>query len=148
MKELVAQALQAAEDGVKEPLKINYGKEMETELAAMEQEISSNPGLPDNLSPRWLTVKLLEGDEGVLKWLNKYPSLERLLARRDEIVNQLEGVIGEDIESFVADRRYGFIGGLAREVVTRRKTAEERLSTSDKIDRVITNRYLGSLFFY
>jgi ferrous iron transport protein B len=147
MKELVAQALQAAKDGVKEPLKINYGKEMETELAAMEQEISSNPGLPDNLSPRWLTVKLLEGDEGVLKWLNKYPSLERLLARRDEVVNQLEGVIGEDIESFVADRRYGFIGGLAKEVVTRRQTAEERLSTSDKIDRVITNRYLGIPLF-
>ncbi len=147
MKELVAQALQAAEDGVKETLKINYGKEMETELAAMEEEISSNPGLSDNLSPRWLTVKLLEGDEGVLKWLNKYPGLERLLARRDEVVNQLEGIIGEDIESFVADRRYGFIGGLAKEVVTRRQTAEERLSTSDKIDRVVTNRYLGIPLF-
>ncbi|MDI3535374.1 MAG: ferrous iron transport protein [Thermosediminibacterales bacterium] len=47
----------------------------------------------------------------------------------------------------IADRRYGFIGGLAKEVISRRQTAEDRLSISDKIDRIVTNRYLGIPIF-
>lgn len=147
MDELVDRVLQAAESGRQEPVKVNYGKEIEAELAAIEQEIRSIPKLSEKFAPRWLAVKVLEGDEGVLEWLSKYPGLERLLARRDKAVNQLEGIIGDDIESLMADRRYGFIGGLAKEVVTRRQTAEERLSTSDKIDRIVTNRYLGIPLF-
>ncbi len=146
-KELVAQALQAAGNKNPRVVQINYGKEVETELAALEQDILSNRQLVENFAPRWLAVKVLEGDQGVLKSLAKYPGLERLLARRAEAVKRLEGLLGEDIESLLADKRYGFIGGLAKEVMTRRQTTEERLSRSDKIDRIVTNRYLGIPIF-
>ncbi|TEB16725.1 Ferrous iron transport protein B [Pelotomaculum sp. FP] len=146
-KELVAQALQAAGNKNPRVVQINYGKEVETELAALEQDILSNRQLVENFAPRWLAVKVLEGDQGVLKRLAKYPGLERLLARRAEAVKRLEGLLGEDIESLLADKRYGFIGGLAKEVMTRRQTTEERLSRSDKIDRIVTNRYLGIPIF-
>lgn len=143
MKELMAAALRAAMTKGPAPLKINYGKEMEAELIAMEQDILSSPALAERLAARWLAVKLLEGDEGVLKGLQKCSGLDLMLARRDEAVSRLEGIWGEDIESLIADSRYGFIGGLAKEVITRRQRAEDRLSMSDKIDRIVTNRYLG-----
>lgn len=143
MKELVAGALQAAKVKDRKPLKINYGKEMEAELAALEQDIRSNPKLAEKFAPRWVAVKVLEGDESVLKGLEKYPGLDRLPARRDEAVKRLEGIWGEDIESLIAGCRYGFIGGLAKEVITRRQRTEDRLSVSDKIDSIVTNRYLG-----
>lgn len=147
MKELVARSLEAAKIKDRRPLKIDYGKEMEAELAAIEQDLLSNPELAEKFAPRWLAVKVLEGDKGVLKELEKYCDLERMLARRDAAVERLESIWGEDIESLIADRRYGFIGGLTKKTVKRRKTTEERLSTTDKIDRIITNRYLGIPIF-
>jgi ferrous iron transport protein B len=147
MKELVTRTLQAAKTKDRKRLKVNYGKEMEAELAAIEEDILSNPKLAEKFTSRWLAVKVLEGDKGVLKGLEKYSNLERLLTKRDEAVKRLESIWGEDIESLIADRRYGFIGGLAKEVVTRRQTTEDRLSSSDKIDRIITNRYLGIPIF-
>jgi ferrous iron transport protein B len=147
MKDLIARAMRQARVKNREEFKINYGKEMEAELDVLKEEILSNKQLAEKFPPRWLAVKLLEDDEGVIKGLEKYEGMDRLLALRDKAVKRLEGIWGEDLESLVADRRYGFIGGLAKEVVTRRQTAEERLSVSDKIDRVVTNRYLGIPIF-
>jgi ferrous iron transport protein B len=146
MEKVVSLALQAAGTKERQLLKINYGKEMETEIANLAQEITKNQDLGE-FNPRWLAVKLLEGDEGVLKRLRKYTGTDMLSALRSEAVKRLEGKYGEDIDALVADRRYGFIGGLAKEVVTRRQTAEARLMTSDKIDNVVTNRYLGIPIF-
>ncbi len=147
MKELLDRVLEAAGEKRPVPLKLNYGKELENELATLEEEIRSIPGLAEKYSPRWLAVKLLEEDGEVLGEADNYPGLDRLLARRNEAVKRLEGRLGDDVESLVADRRYAFIGGLSREVVTRRQTAEERISMSDKIDRIVTNRYLGIPIF-
>ncbi|SHJ49785.1 nucleoside recognition domain-containing protein [Desulfofundulus thermosubterraneus] len=54
---------------------------------------------------------------------------------------------GEEPEIFLADQRYGFIGGLVKETVKRRTGVEQRLSLTDKIDRIVTNRYLGLPIF-
>lgn len=147
MKELVSSALLAAGKEENQPLRLNYGEEMERELAALEKEILTLPLLAGKYAPRWLAVKVLEGDEVILEELKQHQGLDRLFTLRQEAVKRMEAVWGEDIESLLADRRYGFIGGLAREVVTRRRTAEERISISDKIDRVVTNRYLGIPIF-
>lgn len=147
IKELVNQTLQAAKIKDREPLKISYGKEVEYELAAIEQDILSNPELSVRFSPRWLAVKVLEGDEDILKKLEGYIDLRQLLTKRETAIKRLEGILGDEIDSLIADRRYGFISGLAKEVITRRQTAEDRLSSSDKIDRIVTNRYLGIPIF-
>ncbi len=147
MKQLVDQALQIAKTRSRKSLKINYGKEMEPELNTIEQDILSIPKLVEKYNPRWLAVKVLEGDMSVLKRLDKYPGLNQLLARRNEVVKRLENIWEEDIESLIAELRYGFISGLAKEVVKQPQTVEERLSTSDKIDNIVTNRYLGIPIF-
>ncbi|WP_456072967.1 ferrous iron transport protein B [Desulfofundulus thermocisternus] len=54
---------------------------------------------------------------------------------------------GEEPEILLADQRYGFIGGLVKETVKRRTGVEQRLSLTDKIDRIVTNRYLGLPIF-
>ena len=146
MEDLVALALRVAGTKERRLLKINYGREMETEIANLEKEILKNPGLRE-FAPRWLAVKLLEGDEGVLNRLGKYTGTDMLSTLRNEAVKRLEEKYGEDIDALVADRRYGFISGLAKEAVTRRQTAESRLMTSDKIDNIVTNRYLGIPIF-
>ena len=59
--------------------------------------------------------------------------------------NHLKGIFGDDIETFISERRYGFISGICKQVVTR--PMEERLTASDKIDRVVINRALGIPIF-
>lgn len=146
-RELITLAMQAIGSKKPQAVQINYGKEVETELAALEHDILSDSQLIGKFAPRWLAVKVLEGDQGVMKGLAKYKGLDRLLTRRAEAVKRLEGLLGEDIESLLADKRYGFVGGLTKEVITRRQTTEERFSMSDKIDRIVTNRYLGIPIF-
>jgi ferrous iron transport protein B len=146
-KELLEAVLEAAGAEGREPLRVDYGKEAEVELAALEELVSSDAAFAARFPPRWLAVKLLEGDEGVASLLDTHGAREELLSRRDEARRRLESLLGEDVESLLADRRYGLVNGLAREVVRRRSTPEERISASDRIDRVVTNRYLGIPIF-
>jgi len=67
---------------------------------------------------------------------------------RREILDQvkrssahLKSISGDDIETIISERRYGFISGICKQVVTR--SMEERLTTSDNIDRIVINRSLG-----
>jgi len=136
----------------KEPLVINYGQEIEAEVTLLTKMMEGIPELKGSWAHRWLAVKLLEGDTALLTALAPNPqrlpaAWEALLAQRAEAIKRLERVFGEDLDAQFADRRYGFIGGLVREVVKRRPSAEERLSLSDKIDQVVTNRFLGIPLF-
>jgi ferrous iron transport protein B len=49
---------------------------------------------------------------------------------------------GEDADTLFADKRYGWIHGMVKETVS--QSRQDRLSTSDKIDKVVTNRFLAS----
>jgi len=147
MKELVEQSIQTAKADKKSPLKINYGQEVEEELGRLESIIGSHAKLPTIFPARWLAVKLLEEDESIHNQVKKYTGTKDLLAQYEKSVKHLQNVTGEDTESLIADRRYGFIGGVAKQVVTRRATAEYKLSMSDKIDKVVTNRLLGIPIF-
>jgi ferrous iron transport protein B len=89
---------------------------------------------------RWLAVKLLERDP-VAKELMIGVCDERLAAE----IEKVEKHIGEDIEIVMADGRYGFVHGLALDVV--RRTGELRQTFSDAIDRIVLSRPLGIPLF-
>lgn len=147
MNELITQAVQAAGAGKKNPLKINYGKEVEEELSRLESIIWAHAQLSTIYPARWLAVKLLEEDENIHNEVKEYSGTASLIEQHAKSVKHLQDVTGEDTESLIADRRYGFIGGVAKQVVTRRASAEQRLSMSDKIDKIVTNRVLGIPIF-
>ena len=89
---------------------------------------------------RWLAVKLLERDP-VVEALTVGVCDELLAAE----IEKIEKHIGEDIEIVMADGRYGFVHGLALDVV--RRTGELRKRFSDTIDRVVLSRALGIPLF-
>ena len=68
-----------------------------------------------------------------------------VLRARDRAIERLESVYGDGAETIIADRRYGFIGELLKDVVKR--PAVEPITWSDRIDRVIVNRWLGIPIF-
>ncbi len=95
----------------------------------------------NNVDPRWLAIKLLEDDEYAIELCGDSVPCDSLKSE----IEQVEKHIGDDMDIIMADGRYGFIHGLAKDVVHR--TSEVRRNVSDRIDMVILNRILGIPIF-
>ena len=146
MKELLEAVVKTAEDktGLEEH-PIVYGKEVNPEVEKIQDIISKDPNLHNQYNPKWLAIKLLEGDSEVIKVIEKSPVCNEIQQAANKSKDYIQYHIGEDAETLIADQRYGFIAGLTAEAV--QKPELERLSFSDKIDKVITNRVLGLPIF-
>lgn len=151
--ELLDRALQVAEErkapgdgreaaGRDRPA-VRYGEEIERELGRLAEMIAAIPALARGYDPRWLALKLLEGDAEITREVPARPGAAELLREAQSAAERVARLRGEDTEAVLIDRRYGFIAGLVREVLSRSRTVEQRLSLSDRIDRVVLNRYLG-----
>jgi len=68
-----------------------------------------------------------------------------ILRAAERFLEHLRSIYGDDAETIIADRRYGFISGVLKDVM--RRPPIDRLTWSDKIDRVVVNRWLGIPIF-
>ena len=144
--DMVQSMLALADD--KSPRKevtVSYGKEVEDEILTLSGLIEETGALTGDYRPRWLAVKLLEGDKVITEAVSQTAHGKRILAASEKSRNHIRDILDDEPETVIADRRYGFINGLVKEVVTR--PAVDRRTMSDKIDSVITNRLLGLPIF-
>ncbi len=119
---------------------INYGKEIEKKIEEIMEGLKENKNLhPYNL--RWLALKVIEEDEEVLKKVNITSNQET----SNEIAATDEISLEDDFESLIADKRYQYITSLISKSVAKPK--EQGLTLSDKVDKVVTNRWLGLPIF-
>lgn len=127
------------------PRSARHNPEIEDEIAKLEKRLSINKNLKVPL--KWLLVKALEGDPEARKRLSKASANGiDALAEIDKTRRHLELHFGDDLEAVIADARYGFAGGLMREVVTRTFTVD-RIDLTEKIDNILLNRVLGIPIF-
>jgi ferrous iron transport protein B len=125
--------------------KINYGNVLEKEICKLEKAISASEDLAIDRDPRWLAIKLLENDKEVLQQFEETDAGKKILDLYNESYAHLHERFGDDVDTIFADKRYGWINGLVKETV--KKSVEDRISASDKIDKVVTNRVLGIPIF-
>jgi ferrous iron transport protein B len=118
--------------------KINYDQDIEEEVQTLQNAVSL-PGYPS----RWVAVKLLEGDAEILKRVVNSKAESLVL----ESQAKLERHLGYDLETALVERRYAFLSGLVKESTRKRLGVMERLNYSDRIDRILVNRYLGIPIF-
>ena len=111
----------------------------------LEEAITNVKGvLPDSISEdkkRWYAVKFLENDSKVVESMNLSAAAK---AAVDKDRKDLETKHDDDMESIVTDERYKFIQKIVDTTV---KKGKDKLTTSDKIDRIVTNRILGIPIF-
>ena len=115
-----------------------FSKEMEAAVADVKGV------LPDTISEdkkRWYAVKFLENDSKVVESMNLSAAA---MAAVDKDRKELETKHDDDMESIVTDERYKFIQKIVETTV---KKGKDKLTTSDKIDRIVTNRILGIPIF-
>ncbi|NJN93020.1 MAG: hypothetical protein HC875_02480 [Anaerolineales bacterium] len=125
--------------------KINYGKELEAEIEHLTILIQQQTSLTQTFNPRWLAVKLLEGEADIVAQVERVPGGAQLIAQARQGSARIETIYGDSVDIAVADARYGFIHGLTRQVMDKSQT--NRYTLTDRIDRVVTNRVLGLPLF-
>ena len=128
-------------------LEISYGDDLDRALFEMEEEIRANEFLTDTYQTRWIALKYLENDKQILlKGQKSNPSLSAKLEKIVKKVSQhLERTLSTYPEAMIADQRYGYIKSIIKQGVIQQKYDQNRLYTSDKIDQIVTNRFLGPI---
>ncbi len=116
---------------------IGYGDPVEEVIADLINALRLDRELTSRYPPRWLAVRLLEGDEDAEKKIRESTA-------RDAVYSILSDIDAGEYEAMMADRRYEVISAVLPQVCT---TCVREMTASDLIDRVVTNRYLGIPIF-
>ena len=113
---------------------------VEHAIAHIEESIA---GLVDDRYLRWYAIKVFERDGKVMEGLNLTAELK---AHLEQHIADCEKELDDDAESIITNQRYAYISGVVNKAV-KKKAAAHSMSTSDKIDRVVTNRILALPIF-
>ena len=117
------------------PVTVRYDDAVEAAIAELLPDVQ-DPARRHDVDPRWLAVRLLEGD-GLARRIAPNVASDTLPALQARIEEEL----GDDIDIAVADARYGFVNALADRVLRRKDRVSRNLS--DRLDRIVLNRWLG-----
>ena len=130
-EKVVAQAVSKAAA----PAPVTYGAELEDAIHSVVAKLS---GVPEE-EKRFFAIKLLESDEKISANLKSVPDVSL-------DIGKLEKAMDDDAESIVTNERYQYISSIIDKCMTKAHS-KEKLTVSDKIDRVVTNRILALPIF-
>lgn len=124
------------------PRQLNYGQDIEDAATSIEMSLKNlYPQLAEKYPLRWLSYKLMEGDDHLYKEINVQGDNSFI----KDSISHLKKAHGSDIESIMADARYAQAAGLTHEVL--KKPAIRKIDLTEKIDRIVLNRFLGIPIF-
>ncbi len=134
IKEAAEIAVQAASSGQTQRVVHTFDKDVEKVIQDIEQQLV---GVSEE-QKRFFAIKLLERDDKIGGQMSAVPNVEG-------IVTALEEALDDDSESIITNERYRFITSIIGKCC--KKATRGGLSTSDKIDQIVTNRFLALPIF-
>ncbi|MBR3296177.1 MAG: ferrous iron transporter B [Clostridia bacterium] len=136
--EAAEEAIKAAQ-GTKTIPMHKFSGPVEHAIAHIEEAVVH--GLPEE-QQRWYAIKIFERDDKVLEQLKLD---EKTLSHVEEDIKSAEAELDDDSSSIITNERYVYIGEIIKGCYRKQKAG--KLTTSDKIDKVVTNRWLGLPIF-
>ena len=133
-------AAQSAKGKAEEELPHVFTGSVEHAIAHIEESIA---GLVDDRYLRWYAIKVFERDDKVMEGLQLTAELK---AHLEQHIADCEKELDDDAESIITNQRYAYINTVVTKAV-HKKAAAHSMTTSDKIDRVVTNRILALPIF-
>lgn len=129
------------------PILLRYGSDLDESLAHIIPLIEQNNILTNLYPSRWIALKLLENDDQILqKAIQKNTTVTKEIIKHcDAVTTHLQQTMDVYPEAVIADHRYGYIKSVLHQGVVSEKFIGDRLYTSDKIDKIVTHRFLGPL---
>ncbi len=137
--------LNAPGEALKPTTAITYNPDIEAEIACLTEKLDAvNASGQIPVSPRWLAIQLLEGEDSLLT-LFAEPLRSQIEAALAESRTRLQVNYGEDVDLAITDARYTFVHDLAQKALG--GAPPPQLNFSDRIDRVVTDKWLGIPIF-
>ena len=144
MQELIKQAIKIGDSEQHNFFRINYGKDIEKEIQ-MLTETFAQVAATKEYPAQWASLKLLEGDDYIKKYVNENDDFEKINTALEKSTENLIAKIGYEPDAFIIDKRYELISKIVQDSV--KKEVSNAESTSDKIDKWTTHKYLGIPIF-
>ena len=120
---------------------VRLGKDVEAAVRTLVDMLKADPSVPAQFSPRYLAIKLLEGDSEIDRMLAHVNTYAAIIAERDRLRAAVESITGEDVVSHVSAEKYGFIAGALAETMVKGEADQD--SSTSVIDAVVTNKVFG-----
>ena len=134
IKEAAEKAVKLAESRKAAVVAHEFSKEAEDIITEVEGKLK---GMPEE-QKRFFAIKLLEKDDKINEMMTNVPDVSAE-------IKEMEDKFDDDTESVITNERYVYISSIIGECVT--KNTKEKLTTSDKIDRIVTNRWAALPIF-
>ncbi len=112
-----------------------FSKDAEEVIAEVENKLT---GIVAEDQKRFFAIKLLEKDDKIKEQMKSVPDVSNE-------IKEMEDRFDDDTESIITNERYVYISSIIGECIS--KSSKEKLTTSDKIDRIVTNRWLAIPIF-
>ena len=125
---------------------INHGPNLEKAIEAVKEEVSENEFIRHKYSTRFLSIKLLENDPDIERFIHTLPNGEEIIRVRDKMAKRIQETMNEDCESAITDAKYGFISGALKETFTDNHLEQEQ--TTKVLDSIVTHRIWGYPIFF
>lgn len=126
---------------------VSLGADIEAAVRKLIDCIKADNSVGRHFSPRYIAIKLLEGDREAEELISHSPSYKKILLMRDQLRGEIESISDEDISSTVAAEKYGFIAGaLAETMVSGSQSGDAR--TTNVLDSFVTNKLFGFPIFF
>ena len=135
VKEVAAKAVAAARSGAAPRSEHHFAADVEEALASIEERLT---GVVPPERSRFFAVKLFERDEKIAESVQGIPDM-------GDIIERVETAHDDDAESIITNERYNYISSIIQGCYL--KKAARTMTTSDKIDRWVTNRFLALPIF-
>ena len=135
VKEVAAKAVAAARSGAAPRSEHHFAADVEEALASIEERLT---GVVPPERSRFFAVKLFERDEKIAESVQGIPDV-------GDIIERVETAHDDDAESIITNERYNYISSIIQGCYL--KKAARTMTTSDKIDRWVTNRFLALPIF-
>jgi ferrous iron transport protein B len=147
IQDLIDKTIEVYEDRdpIVRHIHINYGTELEKSIGILRKKIKLEKPITDNISSRFLAIKLLERDKQTIEYLTLYPNHIEIEKAAQNEIRRIESIYNEDSETVITDAKYGFISGALEETYKKRKKSTAK--GSEKIDNILTNNILGFPIF-
>jgi ferrous iron transport protein B len=131
-------------DGISLP--ISYGPQLDDIVTGLTHHVKRCPGCRGCHNPRWMAIKLLEGDKEITsRYLTGKEAYNMLSGKVNESLKHIKSTTEQDPEIVITEGRYGYVAGIIREVM--RRSEIDRMKISNQVDQLLTHKILGYPIF-
>lgn len=126
---------------------INHGAELEQSIDRLKLILQKDKDIRQRYSTRYLAIKYLENDSDIARVVEALPNRDEVIAARFEEQKRIQDLLGISTETAIVEAKYAFIQGALTETWKRNDSGREKKTLSEKIDAVVTNKWLAFPIF-